>query len=95
MACQLIWSPAARDDLRSVVSFIASDSRPRAEAFGYRLIHEVERLKDHPELGRVVPEFGNPSIRELVAWFIAFHIKIVPWRSLGSGMLPEASLSFT
>ena len=27
---------------------------------------EVERLCDHPEIGRVVPEFAVPSIRELV-----------------------------
>ena len=66
MAFRLIWSPAARDDLRDVVSFIARDSKSRAETFGFSLMREVERLRDHPELGRVVPELAVPSIRELV-----------------------------
>ncbi len=56
MAYQLIWSPASRDDLKDIVSFIARDNKDRAEAFGYRLIHEAEKLESHPELGRVVPE---------------------------------------
>ena len=38
MAYKLIWSPASRDDLRDIVTFISRDSRPRAETFGYRLI---------------------------------------------------------
>ena len=63
MAYQLIWSPASRDDLQDIVSFIARDSKHRAEAFGYRLIHEVEKLESHPELGRVVPEYHEVSLR--------------------------------
>ena len=65
MAFRLIWAPAARDDLKDVVSFIARDSRSRAETFGFRLMREVERLRDHPELGRVVPKLALPSVREL------------------------------
>jgi len=29
MACKLIWSPIARDDLRDIVRFIARDNRLR------------------------------------------------------------------
>jgi plasmid stabilization system protein ParE len=35
-------------------------------AFGQFLISSVKRLADFPELGRVVPEFDDPSIREIV-----------------------------
>jgi len=56
MAYKLIWSPASRDDLHDVVAFISRDSRQRAEVFGYRLINETEKLKNFPEIGRVVPE---------------------------------------
>lgn len=66
MAHKLIWSPAARDDLRDIVAFIARDSRARAEAFGYRLISETDRLQEFPEIGRVVPEYRVPTIRELI-----------------------------
>lgn len=66
MACKLIWSPAARDDLHDIVQFISRDSRHRAEIFGCRIIAEVDRLPEFPELGRIVPEYRVPSIRELI-----------------------------
>ena len=37
---------------------------------GVRLVAEIfkriEALKDHPDLGRVVPEFGQAAVRELI-----------------------------
>ena len=66
MAYKLIWSPALREDLHGIVSFIARDSRSRAEAFGFRLMRETNKLQQFPEIGRVVPEFGDPGIREIV-----------------------------
>ena len=30
------------------------------------IVERVETLADHPELGRVVPEFEQPSLRELI-----------------------------
>ena len=66
MAYKLIWSPASRDDLHDIVAFISRDSHRRAETFGYRLIAEAEKLRDFPEAGRVVPEYGVADIRELI-----------------------------
>ena len=66
MACKLIWSPASRDDLRDIVNFISRDSRQRAETFGYRLIAETDGLQNFSEIGRVVPEYGVPTIREVI-----------------------------
>lgn len=66
MAYKLIWSPAARDDLHDIVAFIARDNLNRAMSFGYELISETERLQEFPELGRIVPEYRNDYIREIV-----------------------------
>ena len=66
MAYKLIWSPASRDDLHDIVRFISRDSPQRAEAFGYRLIAETDKLQDFPEIGRVVPEYMVPTIREII-----------------------------
>jgi toxin ParE1/3/4 len=66
MACKLIWSPAARDDLRDIVRFIARDNPHRAESFGYELMTRTDILNDHPEAGRIVPEYRNPRIREII-----------------------------
>ena len=66
MAYKLIWSPAARDDLHDIVVFIARDNPNRAISFGYELMSEMDRLKDFPESGRVVPEYRNDTTREIV-----------------------------
>lgn len=66
MAYKLIWSPAARDDLHDIVVFIARDNPNRAMSFGYELISETDRLQGFPELDRIVPEYKNDHIREII-----------------------------
>jgi toxin ParE1/3/4 len=66
MAYKLIWSPAARDDLHNIVVFIARDNPERAMSFGYQLISETDRLQNFPELGRIVPEYVNQRLREII-----------------------------
>ncbi len=66
MACKLIWSPASRDDLRDIVRFIARDNIPRAESFAYELMGRTDILQEHPEAGRIVPEYRNRRIREII-----------------------------
>ena len=66
MAYELIWSPAARDDLHDIVTFIAHDNADLAMSFGYELISQTDRLLEFPESGRTVPEYRNDNIRELI-----------------------------
>ena len=66
MAFKLIWSPSARFDLKDIATFIAEDSPSVAERFVRSLFQAVERLADFPESGRIVPEFGDPTIREVI-----------------------------
>ena len=41
-------------------------SAERAAAIVVALVERVDRLDDHPELGRAVPEYGRWQLRELV-----------------------------
>lgn len=66
MGYQVALSPSARRDLRDIVRYISLDSPERAVRFGQFLVSSVKRLADFPEMGREVPEFGNPSLREIV-----------------------------
>ena len=66
MAFKLIWSPSAKFDLKDIAAFIAEDSPSAAEIFIDSLFQVVERLADFPESGRMVPEFGDPAIREVI-----------------------------
>ena len=66
MAYRLIWAPSACLDLKELASYIA-ESRPEASAkFVQNVFRKVEHLSDFPESGRVVPEFDDPDIREVI-----------------------------
>jgi len=66
MDFKVILTPQALDDLRTIVSHIAKDNPRRARSFGNELIDCALTLATFPERGRVVPEIGDPSVRELI-----------------------------
>lgn len=66
MARGLIWSPAARLDLREIFAYIAGDNPAAARKFIRSIFHTIERLPLFPESGRIVPEFNDPMIREVI-----------------------------
>lgn len=63
---QVIWSPSALEDVDAIASFIARDSADTAALFVHRMISATDRLCDFPESGRVIPEIGNVSCREII-----------------------------
>ena len=65
---KLEWSQAARSDVRGLRHYIAQDSPFYAKQFCERLIAAVEKLTDHPRLGREVPEAASSpeEVRELI-----------------------------
>ena|SRR3990170_7295858 len=60
------WTVGARDDLREIVEYISRDSLTYAASVVGRVIAAVDRLERHPKLGRVVPEYEDETIRELI-----------------------------
>jgi toxin ParE1/3/4 len=66
MAYKLIWAPSARLDLRELSSYIA-ETRPEASVrFVKNVFRTIEPLARFPESGRIVPEFADPRIREVI-----------------------------
>jgi toxin ParE1/3/4 len=63
----LIWTEPAVSDLEEIGQFISKDNPPAAEKVGSRIIREAENVAAFPRLGRIVPEFGNPRIREIIS----------------------------
>lgn len=66
MVCQVIVSSHAKRDLRGIQRYISIDSSLAALRFGQLLFKKQKMLELHPEIGRVVPEFGNRIIREII-----------------------------
>ena len=63
---EVIWSPQAKADLHEIAEYISGDSLHYAEATVSRILASVERLKKFPASGRIVPELGVLTIREVV-----------------------------
>ena len=62
---QVIWSPSALDDVDAIAEYIARDSVDRAALFVTRLFDAADCLSTFPDSGRVIPEIGDPSCREI------------------------------
>lgn len=60
------WTLGSRDDLRSIWTYVAQDSKARADRLIGNLRSHPERLRTHPLSGKPVPEVGRASIRELL-----------------------------
>ncbi|MGE0370982.1 MAG: type II toxin-antitoxin system RelE/ParE family toxin [Gammaproteobacteria bacterium] len=91
MAKVAIWfAESAIVDLESIRDWYIEQGVPDV---GERLIGDIvasiERLAEHPDMGRIVPEFDQPFLRELVRppFRIVYrrdarHVRIVRvWRS--------------
>jgi toxin ParE1/3/4 len=62
----LFWTERAQADLAAIRAFIEVDSPHYATVIVRRLIHGVDRLQNCPQSGRMVPEHGDPAIREVI-----------------------------
>ena len=60
------WSQQAADDLEAIYTHIARDSVPYATTMVERILHAVDRLESFPEIGRMIPEFGQVDLREVL-----------------------------
>ena len=63
---QVVWAPQAIQHVEAIRVHIARDSADYADLIVERIVAAVERLQDHPHSGRVVPELGDESIREVI-----------------------------
>ena len=92
------FAESAITDLESIGEWYADQGVPDV---GVRLIRQIvtriEALADHPAMGRIVPEFGQPILRELIQppFRIVYRnepdvVRIVRvWRSERLLVLPE------
>ncbi len=66
MDFKVVLAPRAIDDLRDIVLYVAPDRPEAAKRLGLALIDKTKLLSQFPFSGRVVPEFGDEMIRELI-----------------------------
>jgi plasmid stabilization system protein ParE len=61
------FSESAFEDLEKIKEFHLDLAVPEiGESFVIAIFKQIETLTDHPDIGRVVPEFNEKHIRELI-----------------------------
>ena len=63
---KIVWTELSIQDLKSIFDFIAENSDRYAAITTNRIYKKVQVLTDNPLSGRIVVEFNEKSVRELV-----------------------------
>lgn len=64
---KLFVSNSAYSDLASIKEHYKDEGVPHiGKQFVTAIVEHLQKLKDNPNIGRVVPEFGEERIRELI-----------------------------
>ncbi len=88
MGWKVIISPSAQSDLADIVRYIALHNSDAAARLGYELITRAESVAAFPEIGRAVPDFQQPHLREVICRHIA---SFTACGEIGSGLKSSAS----
>ena len=78
MEFKIIISEEATADLKNIVSFISNENPKIGMDFGFKLLAATRPLTRYPRIGRIVPEFHDDLIRELIfgSYRIPYRINI-------------------
>ena len=61
------WTEVSIEDLKEIHEYIAEDSFRYAEITIIKIYKQAQILTDYPKSGKIVPEFNDKSIRELIS----------------------------
>jgi plasmid stabilization system protein ParE len=68
MAFTLEWSEEALEDIESIATYIEKDSPIYAKSVVSKFFVKAEILQKFSELGRIVPELNDITIREIFVY---------------------------
>jgi toxin ParE1/3/4 len=63
---RIVWAPQAVEDVEAIRAYVARDSPHYADLVVERILTAVALLGSSPRAGRVVPEVGDDSLREII-----------------------------
>jgi toxin ParE1/3/4 len=64
----VIWSKPAQSDLKQIYDYISRDSKYYAKMVTQTIVDRTDALTEFPLRGRVVPEIGDPNVREVFVY---------------------------
>lgn len=76
MSRSILFTPTAREQFLAALAYIAADDPAAARRLRDRAEESLSRLADHPESGRVLPEFLDLPFREVVVSPYRFFYRV-------------------
>jgi toxin ParE1/3/4 len=74
---KVIWTIKAIEQAEQIGSFIEKDSPFQAHRVVQLIIDETRKLKDHPRIGKMVPEVQKDQYRELRVFSYRILYKVI------------------
>ena len=71
------WTPQSVNDIEQIAEYIAKDSRVYASIQTERFFEAVKILEVQISAGRIVPEIGDDSIREIIIGYYRIIYRVV------------------
>jgi toxin ParE1/3/4 len=63
---EVIWTRQSVNQLNKYADYIAQDNVLAAEKWVLSILGKTDQLSELPKSGRVVPEYSDPSLREII-----------------------------
>ena len=60
------WTEHAIEELEDIAEYILKDSEKYAQILVKQVYEMVTQLNQFPQIGRIVPEYNNPNLREIL-----------------------------
>ncbi len=73
---RLVWSEAARDDLKQIIAYISERNTPAASELGDRIEACAERLADHPFMYRIGRAAGTREAVVHPNYILIYEVRI-------------------
>jgi plasmid stabilization system protein ParE len=92
MAHKIIWKSPAADELVHIHNYIAASSEKYATQTVQKIVHAIENLALFPNMGPVLGELKDPSIRSLNVGSYRVVYKVMPSAIIVAGVFHAARL---
>jgi toxin ParE1/3/4 len=75
-ARKIILTPKAEEDLREIFLYLSNYSLDAADAQAGAILEKIDLLANFPRLGRILSDFNNDLLREMIvdSYSIAYYI---------------------
>jgi addiction module RelE/StbE family toxin len=74
---KIVWTELSIEDLKEIFDFISEDSLRYATITVNKIYNRAQVISDNPYIGRIVPEFNEKKLREIISdsYRIIYSIK--------------------